>query len=176
MKIEIISGTNLNLVPMEQKIYPFLKNWLYDPDISKFLDDSECNLDLVQLEEVYPINENSILFSIITKKLSELIGICGLQRIDQKEKNAFLRIIIGNKAFWDGKTALESEKLLINFGFNTLKLDYIYSIINPQNIGQIMLVERLGMKKDSILTNYFMKNKKSIDAYKYKIFADEFKI
>lgn len=176
MDLTKITGTNLDLVPLEQKIYPHLQEWLFDSDIVKFLDDSECNLDLNKLEQTYPKNnkKNSILFSILDKKSQSYVGICGFQKIDYVQKNAFLRIIIGNKNFWDGKTALESEKLLLEFAFNKLEFDYVYSIIHPKNIGQIMLVERLGMKKDSILLNYITKNGESFDAYKYVVFASDF--
>jgi len=176
MDLTKITGKNLDLVPLEQKIYPLLEKWLSDSDIVKFLDDSEYNLDINELQEVYPINnkKNSILFSIVDKKSNSYVGICGFQKIDYVQKNAFLRIIIGNKNFWDGKTALESEKLLLEFAFNKLKFDFIYSIINPKNIGQIMLVERLGMKKDGILLNYITKNGESVDAYKYVVFPSDF--
>lgn len=176
---ETLYGKNLDLVPIDQKIYSFLKNWLDDSNISKFLGDNECNLDLNKLEMIYPLNqnnENSILFSIIEKKLKNPIGICGFQKIDWKKKNAFLRIIIGNKSFWDGKTALESETLLLEYAFNSLKLNEVYSIINTKNVGQVMLVERLGMKKSELLSDYLVKDGNFVDAYKYQIFANEFKI
>lgn len=179
MIYETLFGKNLDLIPMDQKIYPFLKTWLDDTDISKFLGDDECNLDLDKIEMTYPLNRNdetSILFSIIEKKLKNPIGICGFQKIDWKKKNAFLRIIIGNKSFWDGKTALESETLLLEFAFGSLNLDSVYSIINTKNVGQIMLVERLGMKKSELIYDYLIKDGNYVDAYKYEIFANEFKI
>lgn len=176
MDSQIIVGKNLTLVPMDQKIYSLLEMWLSDSDIIQFLDDSECNLNFHELQKVYPVNntKTSILFSIVDKKSNDPVGICGFQKIDNTKKNAFLRIIIGNKNFWDGKTALESEKLLLKFAFNELKFDYIYSIINRKNIGQIMLVERLGMKKDCLLSNHISKNGKFFDAYKYLLFANDF--
>jgi len=176
MDLTSLIGKNIDLVPLEQKIYPLLQEWLSDSDIIKFLDDSECNLNINQLEQTYPINDqkNAILFSIVDKKSKSFVGICGFQKIDFIQKNGFLRIIIGNKNFWDGKTALESEKLLLKFAFSKLEFAYVYSIINPKNIGQIMLVERLGMKKDKVLPNFITNNSKSIDAYKYIIFANNF--
>lgn len=176
---ETLHGKNLDLIPIDQTIFPLLKNWLDNSDISKFLSDNECNLDLNKLEKIYPLNENnenSILFSIIEKKLKNPIGICGFQKINWEKKNAFLRIIIGNKNYWDGKTALESEILLLKFAFDSLKLNEVYSIINTKNVGQVMLVERLGMKKSDLLSDYLVKDGNFVDAYKYQIFANEFKI
>jgi len=38
--------------PIKEKIYPFLINWLNDPDIIKFLDDFECKLTLKKIKEI----------------------------------------------------------------------------------------------------------------------------
>ena len=173
---DILMGNKLYLEPMEEKTYPLLVNWLSDSNIIKFLDSSECNLSLEQIKEIYSIDDQkNKLFTIVEKNLDQSVGICGLQKIDWNKKNAFLRIIIGNQNFWDGKTALESEKLLLKFAFNELKLNKVYSIINIKNLGQSMLVERLGMQKDGILRNHFIQNGEYVDANLYSILSNEFK-
>ena len=171
-------GENLCFEPMKEKTYQFLINWLNDPDIIKFLDDFESKLTLKKIKEIYPlhnIDTKNMLFTIIEKNSKRPIGICGLQKIDNNNKNAFLRIIIGDKKYWNGITALESEKFVLKFAFNKLKLNKVYSIINVNNKGQILLIERLGMKKDGILRNHFIQNGKYIDASLYSILSSEFK-
>ena len=176
MAINILMGNKLYLEPIKEKTYLLLENWLSDSNIIKFLDSSECYLSLEKIKQIYSISDpKNKLFTIVEKNLDQSIGICGLQKIDYNKKNAFLRIIIGDKNFWDGKTALESEKLLLKFAFNELKLNKIYSIINVNNIGQSMLVERLGMKKDGISRNHFIQNGKYVDANLYSILSNEFK-
>lgn len=176
MVLNILMGNKLYLEPMKNKTYPLLVNWLSDLNIIKFLDSSECFLSLKKIKTLYSINdEKNKLFTIIEKNHDQSIGICGLQKIDWNKKNAFLRIIIGNQNFWDGKTALESEKLLLKFAFSELKLNKVYSIINVKNIGQSMLVERLGMQKDGILRNYFIQNGEYVNANLYSILSNEFK-
>ena len=116
------------------------------------------------------------MFVMVSKNTNEEVGICGLQKIDWHKKNAFLRIIIGNKKYWDGKTALEAEKLLFDFAFNELHLNKIYSLIHMNNLGQCKLVERLGMQKDGIIREHFLQNQKYIDAFLYSILSREYKI
>jgi ribosomal-protein-alanine N-acetyltransferase len=173
---DILMGNKLYLEPMKEKTYPLLVNWLSDSNIIKFLDSSECYLSLEQIKEIYSIDDQkNKLFTIVEKNLDQSIGICGLQKIDWNKKNAFLRIIIGNTNFWDGKTALESEKLLLKFAFNVLELNKVYSIINVNNVGQSMLVQRLGMQKDGISRNHYIQNGKYVDANLYSILSNEFK-
>ena len=50
MEKNVIMGENLCFEPMKEKIYPFLINWLNDPDIIKFLDDFECKLTLKKIK------------------------------------------------------------------------------------------------------------------------------
>jgi [ribosomal protein S5]-alanine N-acetyltransferase len=173
---DILMGNKLYLEPMEEKTYPLLVNWLSDSNIIKFLDSSECNLSLEQIKEIYSIDDQkNKLFTIVEKNLDQSVGICGLQKIDWNKKNAFLRIIIGNTNFWDGKTALESEKLLLKFAFTVLELNKVYSIINVNNVGQSMLVQRLGMQKDGISRNHYIQHGKYVDANLYSILSNEFK-
>ena len=56
-----------------------------------------------------------------------------------------------------------------------MKLNKVYSIINIKNLGQSMLVERLGMQKDGILRNHFIQNGEYVDANLYSILSNEFK-
>jgi RimJ/RimL family protein N-acetyltransferase len=176
MVLDILMGNKLYLEPMKDETYSLLVNWLSDSNIIKFLDSSECCLSLEKIKGLYSIDDKkNKLFTIVEKNQDQSIGICGLQKIDWNKKNAFLRIIIGNQNFWDGTTALESEKLLLKFAFSELKLNKVYSIINVKNVGQSMLVERLGMKKDGISRNHFIQNGKYVDANLYSILLNEFK-
>lgn len=177
MSFDILMGNKLYLEPLMDKTYTLLENWLSDSNIIKFLDSSECCLPIEKIKKLYPVDDKkNKLFTIIEKNHCQSVGICGLQKIDWTKKNAFLRIIIGDQNFWDGKTALESEKLLLNFAFKDLKLNKVYSIINIKNIGQSKLVERLGMQKDGILRNHFIQSGEYVDANLYSILSNEFKL
>jgi RimJ/RimL family protein N-acetyltransferase len=176
MVFDILMGNKLYLDPMKDQTYTLLANWLSDSNIIKFLDSSECCLPIEKIKKLYPIDDKkNKLFTIIEKNHDQSVGICGLQKIDWNKKNAFLRIIIGNQNFWDGTTALESEKLLLKFAFSELKLNKVYSIINVKNVGQSMLLDRLGMQKDGIIRNHFIQNGEYVDANLYSILSNEFK-
>ena len=66
--------------------------------------------------------------------------------IDNNKKNAFLRIIIGDKKYWNGITALESEKFLLKFAFNKLKLRRLTIPAFVENEGSNGLAKKLGFK------------------------------
>ena len=61
MEKNVIMGKNLCFEPMKEKIYPFLINWLNDPDIIKFLDDFECKLTLKKIKHYVIFSINIIL-------------------------------------------------------------------------------------------------------------------
>ena len=100
MKLSVLKGSIISLKTMKADILPKLKNWLLDSEINKFLDDSECNLSIDELKKIFPFEndkKNNVLFTIIYNNDNLAIGICGLQKIDYNRKDAYLRIIIGNR-------------------------------------------------------------------------------
>lgn len=172
----MIVGSNIVLKKATTNILPKIKDWLSDPDITKFLDDEEKETSLQKIKQTIFDNKDkhSVMFALIAKNTNQMIGICGLQKIDRYKKNAFLRIIIGEKKYWDGKTALEAEKLLFEYAFNKLHLNKVYSIIHVNNLGQCKLVERLGMRKDGLIRDHFIQNGKYADAFLYSILSKEY--
>ena len=83
MELDILMGNKLYLEPMKVQTYQHLVNWLFDSNITKYLDSSECRLSLEKIKILYSINdEKNKLFTIIEKNQNQSIGICGLQKID----------------------------------------------------------------------------------------------
>lgn len=53
---------------------------------------------------------------------------------------------IMNPDYWGGKgIATQSAKLVMTFGFETLKLHRIYATCDPRNIGSSKVLEKIGM-------------------------------
>ena len=178
MKKTSFSGSKISLKDFNDKDFNKLKQWIADPHINKYLNDYERNLSMKKLKELFPLDKQQkkdILFSINYIKENLLIGICGLQKINLNRKDTFMRIIIGDKKFWNGSVAFETENLLLNYAFKKKKLNKVYSIINTKNLGQCKLVERLGMKRDGVLRDYIIQNGKYHNAFLYSILAREFK-
>ncbi|HVO82376.1 MAG TPA: GNAT family N-acetyltransferase [Terriglobales bacterium] len=91
-------------------------------------------------------NDGFGLWAMILKESGELIGNCGLikQTVDGIEE-----IEIGyhlRRDHWGRGLATEAARAVRDYGFATLGVDRLISLIRPQNIPSRRVAERNGMK------------------------------
>lgn len=82
------------------------------------------------------------------KKSKRFIGWAGLLYLPEFDK-----IDIGyrlNQEFWGKGYATEASKAILEYGFNTLKLDLIIAIALPENKASIRIMQKIGMEFDKI--------------------------
>lgn len=78
------------------------------------------------------------------RKTGQFIGQCGFQKkVIYNEEYAELGVSI-LKVFWNNGYATEAIKSCIAYGFNTLCLDRILTIVDDYNIAALRLVEKTG--------------------------------
>jgi [ribosomal protein S5]-alanine N-acetyltransferase len=97
------------------------------------------------------------LWGVCLKETDELIGDCGLvkQKIDGRTE-----VEIGyhmDKRYWSKGYATEAARGCMEYGFYTLHLNKLVSIIDPRNIPSIRVAEKIGFSKEK---ESFIFNKK----------------
>ena len=76
--------------------------------------------------------------------------------------------------YWGNGYATEAAKLIIEFGFTSLKLHRIYATCDPKNIGSTRVLEKVGMTKEGRLREHIrLKNGGWRDSYVYSILESE---
>jgi [ribosomal protein S5]-alanine N-acetyltransferase len=88
------------------------------------------------------------LWGVCMKGTDELIGDCGLvkQKVDGRTV-----VEIGyhmNKRYWSKGYATEAARACMEYGFYTLCLTKLVSIIDPRNIPSIRVAEKIGFSKE----------------------------
>ena len=91
-------------------------------------------------------NPTCNVFAICDKVSDKHIGNIALQAISSKNQSAEFAILLGDKAFWGKGLSKEAGKLLIDYGFHTLKLHRIHCGTSEANIPMQHLALALGMK------------------------------
>lgn len=90
-------------------------------------------------------------WAVVLKESGELIGHCGLQFIHVTPE---VEVTYGlAKAYWRKGLASESARACLRYGFEELKLDRIYALADPENVGSHRVMERVGMRYDK--TEYY---------------------
>jgi RimJ/RimL family protein N-acetyltransferase len=93
------------------------------------------------------------LWAVIERESGEVIGYCGLSHFDDIAGQA--EIEIGYRlarAYWGRGYATEAARAVRDYGFATLGLPRLVSIIDPRNIASAKVAEKTGLRyeKDAI--------------------------
>lgn len=88
-------------------------------------------------------------FAIELKENGKMIGTCDL-RINEEDRSAELAYAI-NKKYWGNGYAPEAAKKLLDFAFNTLKVERIWAKYAAENGASGRVMEKIGMEKEGVL-------------------------
>ena len=97
------------------------------------------------------------LYAVVERTRLEVLGYCGLSRFP--DMNGKPEIEIGyrlTRAHWGQGYATEAASAVRDFGFNTLCLTRMISIIDPENVRSIRVAEKIGLRyeKDVMFPEY----------------------
>lgn len=119
-------------------------------------------------------SENDVVFVIFEKENDEPIGVAGLYEIQWVTRRAELRILIGEKEYWDRGIGTEVVKLLVSWGFETLNLHSIYLGVNASDKRANKCYQKAGFTSEGTLRHYLYRNGKYYDANRYSILREEY--
>ena len=125
-----------------------------DPDIRKYLTDTESDIDIEKeklrayIKNVYKFYGFG-LWGVFLKENGRLIGQCGIEYKTHDGKAIYeLGYLLGKN--YQGKGyAYEFTSAVINYCFKDLAIDKIHAIIEKDNEKSIRLAQKLGMQKTS---------------------------
>ena len=111
-------------------------------------------------------------FAIIYKE--NMIGTGELNIRDITNREGEISYII-NPDYWRQGIATEVARLLIDFGFNVLKLHRIFATCDPRNTGSSKLLEKVGMVKEGRIREDMLIKDGWRDSLLYSILEHEWK-
>ena len=100
---------------------------------------------------------------------NELAGVTALVlQSDIYKKTAEIGYWIG-EPYWNNGIATEAVKLLVNYGFDNLKLNRIFTGVFEDNKASQKVLEKCGFTHEGVFKNAIIKNGKVIHEYRYGI-------
>jgi len=157
----MLKGKNLSLFAVEKADLQQLRDWRNDPNFRKhFREYRELNLSQQEkwFETQVVADNTTLMFSIRRNEDNHLLGCCGLVYINWVHRHADLSLYIGldDKYIDDEGYAEESCKLILNYGFNELCLNKIWTEIYEFDEKKKALYDKFGFKQDGLLRqNYW---------------------
>jgi len=143
-------------------------SWLNDPIVTQFNSHGEkIYTKKMAIEYISSVQNSSThhVFAIVYKE--KHIGNISLQNISKQNHSAEFAILIGDTSSYGKGLGLRAGTLLINYGFNTLKLHRIYCGTSLNNIGMQHLAQKLGMKEEGRRIDALYKNNTYVDIQEY---------
>lgn len=119
-------------------------------------------------------DNEGINWAITLKGNPQLLGIIGHYRIKPEHYRAEVGYMLLPE--YQGKGIIsEALKLVVAYGFDQMQLHSIEAIINPENIGSAVVLERTGFVKEAHLRENEYYDGKFIDTVIYSLLKSDFK-
>ena len=102
--------------------------------------------------------DDSILFSVLICESNKLIGNIRLFNIHPIHNRAELSLLFYDKTEWGKGYATESIKALVEYAFESLKLNRIFADYYSTNIASSKIFNKAGFKIEGVFKDHFYNN------------------
>ena len=160
----MLDGLKVYLTAVEKEDLNQLKIWRNNPSFRKYfreyreLNSAQQN---IWFKNKVVEDDSTQMFAIRRLDDNILLGCCGLVYINWIHRHADLSLYIGfdNQYIDNEGYAQESCSILLNYGFEELGLNKIWTEIYEFDNKKLELYNKFGFKLDGVLReNYFYKN------------------
>jgi RimJ/RimL family protein N-acetyltransferase len=141
-------------------------DWINDPRVNQHL---HYELPL-EYEKTYKWFLNAIQnknrFDGVIEYYGKPVGIVGVTNVDYEKKCAEDYLVIGDVSCWGKGIATKAGILNQLYVRDNMGLDYIYGIIEYDNISSLNQAIRRGAKFEELLPEYYVNKEKRKDAFR----------
>ncbi len=157
---------------MQITIRKFTKNdipkkveWINNPQNNRYLH-YDLPLEIIKTERWFDTNAGRTdRYDAVIEADGVPVGLIGLLSIDYKNKKAEYYVSMGETDYKGKGIAKEASRLILNYGFNELKLNRIYLYTETDNLAAQKLFESIGFVKEGCLKE---------DVVSHGVFSDRF--
>jgi len=176
MKLEIIETDRLILRRLTDEDYGEIFGKLSDAEIMNMLyirSLTELELERKKQQKGYStFNKRMLTFQILNKHSLINIGWCGYHTwyIEHNRAEIGYGLIETER---DKGYMSEALKVILNYGFEKMKLNRIEAFVGPDNISSNRLVEKFNFQKEGILREHYYNNGKLEDSIVYGLLKSD---
>jgi len=153
--------------PIEEKdVFGDWWRWLNDTKVTGMMDKGyEENTPEKQLAYYQKVEQSDkdAVFAICHNESDQHIGTIGLHDIQLKEGTAQFGVIIGNTDYHGQGIGKNTWEMVTKWGFHTLNIHTIRTMIVPDNVASMKIAEKLGYKVTEVYPEFIKKPGKNYD-------------
>jgi ribosomal-protein-alanine N-acetyltransferase len=153
LKSTHLETERLFLRPFDLRDSESLHGILQQEEVIRYLPEDVMSLGEVKrivawLTECYQKNTPEhivkLTLAVVWKEAQRLIGWCGLGPLEFNPRD--IEIYYGlSKDHWGRGIATEAARAMLRYGFDTIKLDKIVAVTQPENVASVKVIEKMGM-------------------------------
>lgn len=157
----------------EREDIPKKVEWINNPDNNEFLH-YEIPICVEKTEQWFDshVGDNTRYDAVIEAD-GIPVGTIGLLSIDRKNKKAEYYIAMGETTYKGKGIASEASRLILAYGFDTLKLNRIYLFTEIKNFAAQKLFERVGFVKEGVIRQDIVSRGKYVDRIAYGFLRED---
>ena len=144
--------------------------WRNDSEIMKY--NTQYFLLNMEYEEKWYgdiIKKDSKNKMFVFKYGKDIVGVGGLIHLDNQNKNADVAIILGESKMHGKGLGKKALQLLVDYGFNKMKLHRIGAEIFEYNKISLKLFEKLNFKKELEMKDYLWRDGRWWKVFTYSV-------
>lgn len=173
----MLKGCFVSLRAIERTDLPVLLEWRNRPEYRRYFREyRELSMETQNTwyEKVVMNDPRTVMFSIIDKETTRLLGACGLCYIDWINKNADFSIYIGaDNLYIDDKYAPDAGLIMAHYAFEELGLHRVWAEIYDFDEPKKKFFENLGFKLDGRFRETHWSEGKWHDSLFYSLLENE---
>ena len=163
--VPTLETDSLILRAMQLSDAPAIFAYASDPDVAR-LTHWKKHSSLNDTLQFISLNHATTLWAIFDKKTQTVIGECGF--IHTTGTSTELHYAL-SRDYWGKGIAAQAATKIINFGFSALNITTINASIIEENVRSIRLAQKIGMREQLILPNYWLSESTLYNVHVYAI-------
>lgn len=180
MTFHNIETERLVLRELDKGDFSSIHSYASDPEVTKYQPwgpNSEADTQMFLNQVIkYQLDNPRYNYEIavVGKEDNKLIGACGIHLSDPNNRGGWIGYCY-NQEYWGSGYATESAKAIIKFGFERLNLHRIFATCDPDNIGSVRVLGKIGMIKEGCLRENKYQKGQWRDSFVYSILEQEYR-
>lgn len=154
----MIVGELVYLRTLERSDLPAVVRWMNDPEVTRYLLSAPLYgpEEMEQWYEQRRGTDDRVL--AMMDDGDELIGYCGISRLEWEERRCNMWLIIGERGAWGQGYGTDAVRVMLRYLFDEVNLNRVYLTVDEENDRAMRLYERCGFRREGVSRKARFKN------------------
>ncbi len=158
--------------------YKIINKWRNDPEVSEMLGGNKIYVSSIRekawVEEKIHNDKKEVYFAVCDKKSNEMIGFSSVRKINWRNKHAYWGGLTIAKEHWNKGYAMATNVLVINFVFDELGLNKIYTEYLEGHKVSEKIFKKMSFTIEGVARQEVFKNNKFLNVVRVSLLKKEY--